>query len=226
MDQPTSGPSSNTSRRGFLGTTAAIGAGAIMSPLGTASPRWEKIESVPRKLIPTTSQPPVEFPSDIEFYRQAFRNWSGGIRIDDLWTCQPADAQEIVTLANWAAENGYTIRARGYSHNWSPIVVAQDTTLDTRVILLDMTANFTDMEMSQVSPPAVTVGAGASMVASVVDMVTEVNDASISLAAVCAWLSVGQTGHGLAAGHAAGGGHVPALICSGVSVGRDDSAAR
>ena len=163
MDQPTSEPSSNTSRRGFLGTTAAIGAGAIMSPLGTASPRWEKIESVPRKLIPTTSQPPVEFPPDIEFFRQAFRNWSGGIQIDDLWTCRPADANEVVTLANWAAENGYTIRARGYSHNWSPIVVAQDTTMDTRVILLDMTTNFVSMEMSQVSPPAVTVGAGASM---------------------------------------------------------------
>ena len=159
-----SGPNNQPapSRRAFLGTTAAIGAGAMVSPMATAAP-WEKVGPVPPKLIPETMGTPMNFPKEIPLFKQAFRNWSGGIQIDELWTCQPETADDLVTLANWAADHGYAIRARGYSHNWSPIVVTPESNLDTNVVLLDMTEHFTSMEMTAVSPAAVTVQAGASM---------------------------------------------------------------
>lgn len=162
MDQTNHDNHITPSRRAFLGTTAAISAGAMISPVATATP-WEQLDPIPPKADLATMAPPTNFPRDIPLFKQAFRNWSRGIQIDDLWTCQPTSVEDLITIANWAAENRYRIRPRGYSHNWSPIVVSPESNLGTRVILLDMTEHFKDMTMTQDWPPAVTVGAGASM---------------------------------------------------------------
>lgn len=55
--------------------------------------------------------------------QQAYQNWAGMIVIDSVWTCAPASANDVVTLANWAYANGYRLRAKGMSHNWSPILL-------------------------------------------------------------------------------------------------------
>ncbi|MGR7000852.1 hypothetical protein ACU686_26880 [Yinghuangia aomiensis] len=39
-----------------------------------------------------------------------------------LRTAVPATPQDVVTIANWARANGYRVRARGMSHNWSPVL--------------------------------------------------------------------------------------------------------
>jgi FAD/FMN-containing dehydrogenase len=50
------------------------------------------------------------------------------IVIDDVWTCAPKSASDVVTLANWAHANGYRLRASGMSHGWSPIVLPEGNT--------------------------------------------------------------------------------------------------
>ena len=89
------------SRRAFLATAAAAGAVA-----------W--VPAVPRHTASAqaTAAPPPNFPASIAVYQQAYQNWAGMIVIDDVWTCAPASAADVVTLANWAHANGYRLRAR------------------------------------------------------------------------------------------------------------------
>ena len=92
--------------------------------------------------------------------RERFRNWSRGIVVDDLWTCRPANGGELVKIVNWAARHGWRIRACGYSHNWSPLIVDPED-LDRDVVLVDMTAGLHGPRWWTIS--RVRVGAGTSM---------------------------------------------------------------
>ena len=49
-------------------------------------------------------------PAGLEVYRQAYRNWSGEIRADQLWTCAPRTVAEVVSAVNWAHGYGWRIR--------------------------------------------------------------------------------------------------------------------
>ena len=99
-----------------------------------------------------TSAAPPNFPSSIPLYQQAYQNWAGMIVIDSLWTCAPASAADVVTLANWAHANGYRLRAKGMSHNWSPIVLPAGSTGDGYV-LVDTTQHLTSVAVSAGSRP-------------------------------------------------------------------------
>lgn len=72
----------------------------------------------------------------------------------------------MITVANWAYENNYTLRANGYMHTWSPLTVAQGNTREN-VVLIDTTKNLVQMEMTTLSSNsatmAVKVQTGASM---------------------------------------------------------------
>ncbi|MEZ4216548.1 MAG: cholesterol oxidase substrate-binding domain-containing protein [Myxococcota bacterium] len=150
-DEPREG--APLSRRRFLASTAACAAAAV----------WTPVFRVRAANAGSGCAVPPGFPSGIPLYQQAFENWSGEIAIDDLWTCEPSTPAQVAQLANWAASQGFTLRARGFMHNWSPIHVTSDTTCNTRVVLLDMTSHFASMSVSSTSPPTVTVQAGASM---------------------------------------------------------------
>ncbi|MFD0385065.1 hypothetical protein ACFQ2B_31000 [Streptomyces stramineus] len=52
--------------------------------------------------------------------RQAFRNWSGEIVLDAVWTALPAGPADVVTLADWARAQGWRLRAKGMGHTWTP----------------------------------------------------------------------------------------------------------
>lgn len=134
-------------RRTFLAATGAAAAGG-----------WTRL--APALAGSIDADPPPGFPSGVDLFRERFRNWSRGIVVDDLWTCRPANGAELVRIVNWAARHGWRIRARGYSHNWSPLIVDPED-LDRDVVLVDMTAGFTGAEM--VDDLAVRVGAGTSM---------------------------------------------------------------
>ena len=134
-------------RRTFLAATGAAAAGG-----------WTRL--APALAGSIDADPPPGFPSGVDLFRERFRNWSRGIVVDDLWTCRPANGGELVRIVNWAARHGWRIRARGYSHNWSPLIVDPED-LDRDVVLVDMTAGFTGAEM--VDDLAVRVGAGTSM---------------------------------------------------------------
>src|SRR6266700_501677 len=95
------------SSRTFLAGAAA--AGALT---------WVPVFRVTPASAQATATPPPNFPAAVSVYQQAYQNWAGMIVIDTVWTCAPASAADVVTLANWAHANSYRLRAKGMSHNW------------------------------------------------------------------------------------------------------------
>src|SRR5919197_1264579 len=102
------------SRRRFLGEAAAFGAAAAWAPAFRLS------------VAQAQGSAPPQFPGGIPLYRQAFENWARDIHVEDLWTCAPREPADVVTLANWAAAHGWTLRARGMMHNWSLLAFLED----------------------------------------------------------------------------------------------------
>ena len=80
---------------------------------------------------------PPAFPSGIPLFQQAYKNWAGDIAVDGVWTCTPNAPAQVVTLANWARANGWRLRAKGSSHNWSPLSLAADGSDAANVVLVD-----------------------------------------------------------------------------------------
>ncbi|HSZ47234.1 MAG TPA: cholesterol oxidase substrate-binding domain-containing protein [Streptosporangiaceae bacterium] len=149
-----SGRSPHLSRRALL---AAAGAGAAGAALG-----WFPGIRVPAGRASTIPAPP-NFPSGISLYQQTYQNWSQQATIDDVWTCAPASDAEVVTLANWAYQNSYTLRASGFSHNWSPLVLPNGANVDN-VVLVNTTDSLTGITVSTSGSPAtVTAQGGVSM---------------------------------------------------------------
>jgi FAD/FMN-containing dehydrogenase len=108
--------------------------------------------------------PPSSFPTAIPIYLQAFKNWSGEIVLDAVWTAAPESPDEVVQIVNWAAREGYQIRARGNGHNWSPILVAPGTGCDSRVVLLDTRIHLNAVSIdTAATPPTVTAQCGILM---------------------------------------------------------------
>ncbi len=94
--------SGRPSRRAFVAGAAAAGALA-----------WIPVFRVSPASAQATSAAPPNFPSSIPLYQQAYQNWADMIVIDSVWTCAPASANDVVTLANWAYANGYRLPAAG-----------------------------------------------------------------------------------------------------------------
>ncbi len=117
------------SRRAFLAGAASAGAGLA----------WRPLFRIP------ASAADDGFPPAIERYQQAYENWAGAIRVDDAWTCAPASADDVVALADWAADHGWRLRARGAMHNWSPLVISEGETVP--VLLVDTTQHLTTMAL-------------------------------------------------------------------------------
>ena len=132
-------PPRRPSRRAFMAGAAAAGALAAWVPVFRVSPASAQ----------ATTSPPPNFPSSISIYQQAYQNWAGMIVIDDVWTCAPASADDVVTLANWAYANGYRLRAKGMCHGWSPLLLPSGST-GAGYVLLDTTQNLTSVSISGV----------------------------------------------------------------------------
>ena len=141
------------SRRALL---AGAGLGVAAASLG-----WIPGERIPAAIAQTST--PVNFPSGIDLYQQSFVNWAQQIDIPDVWYCAPSSAAEVVTLANWAYQNGYRLRAVGQGHNWSPLVLAPGESA-SNVVLVNLQDSLTSISINTSGSPAtVTVQAGATM---------------------------------------------------------------
>lgn len=138
------------SRRTFL-RSAGVAAAALWTPAFRVGPG--QAASCPA---------PAGFPDGIELYRQGYENWAGEIVVDDLWTCAPETARDVVRIANWALADGYRVRPRGMNHNWSPLTVTPGVDC-ANVILVDTTQHLRSMTVGAGDPPSVTVQAGATM---------------------------------------------------------------
>ena len=145
------GGSRHISRRGLL---AAAGA--------TAAFGWIAAGRIPASSASTIATPP-NFPSGIPLYQQTFTNWAQQISIANVWTCTPSSSADVVTLANWAYQNGYNLRALGCGHNWSPLVLFPGENA-SNVVLVNTTDNLTSVSINKsTTPVTVTAQAGTTM---------------------------------------------------------------
>lgn len=138
-----------TTRREFL-KTAVLGTGAAV---------WLPALRITPNDPTNEITPPPAFPTGIPLYRQGFENWAKEIVVDAVWTCTPANANDAVRVANWAAAHGYTVRARGSMHGWSPLAIPNGG--GANVVMLDTSALNGIAISRRGSAPTVTVGAGA-----------------------------------------------------------------
>jgi len=139
------------SRRRLMQGAAAAGVAA-----------WIPFEQIPaaHAALPT----PPSFPGGIPLFQQSYRNWSGGIAVDGVWTCTPSTPADVVTLANWARTNGWRLRAKGSSHNWSPLSLAVDGSDAANVVLVDTRTKLTAISVDTATS-RVRVQTGATMLA-------------------------------------------------------------
>ncbi|MGC9541491.1 cholesterol oxidase substrate-binding domain-containing protein [Streptomyces sp. UG1] len=131
-------------RRGLL-RTAALAAVPALSPVDPA----------------IAAQELPEFPAGVAPYRSAYRNWVGEITVDGLWACAPAGPDQVVDVVNWAWRHNWRVRARGSSHNWSPLTITPGTTSDAPVLVVDTAAHLTGLSLE--SPAAVRAGTGVTL---------------------------------------------------------------
>lgn len=112
------------SRRRALQGAAALGAAA-----------WIESHRIPAAsaALPT----PPSFPSGIALFQQAYTNWARDIAVAGVWTCTPTSPADVVRLANWARSQGWRLRPKGSSHNWSPLTLAADGSDASKVVLVD-----------------------------------------------------------------------------------------
>jgi FAD/FMN-containing dehydrogenase len=150
---------SSPSRRAFLGGAAVVLGGAAAS---AGALEWTPLFRVAPTSAQAASTPPPDFPPSVPVYKQAYRNWSGMIVIEDAWTCAPASDADVVTLANWAHANGFRLRAKGVGHGWSPLVLTPGSPTD-RYVLLDTTAHLTTVSVDAGPPATVTAQPGVTM---------------------------------------------------------------
>jgi hypothetical protein len=142
------------SRRGLL---AGAGAGAAAAALG-----WAGGIRIPASSASTIPTPP-NFPSGISLYQQTFVNWAQQIDIPSVWTCSPQSDADVVTLANWAHQNSYQLRALGMGHNWSPLVLYPRENV-SNVVLVNTTEYLTAVSInSSGTPVTVTAQGGTTM---------------------------------------------------------------
>ena len=133
------------SRRTMLRAAGAAALGAGLTPL------YE---------IPARAADLPTLPSGVSAYRGVFQNWAGEVVTDPLWTARVRSADQVVALANWASANGWRLRPTGFRHNWSPLTVADGTTSDAPVLLVDTRNGLTRLSLGS---GTVTVGAGVSL---------------------------------------------------------------
>ncbi|MER6209851.1 cholesterol oxidase substrate-binding domain-containing protein [Streptomyces sp. NPDC001642] len=143
--QPGNGSSAPWTRRGFLRSAAAL---AVVPVLLTADPAVAAAE------LP-------DFPAEVGLHRSAYRNWAGEITADGLWACAPTDADQVLSVVDWAWRHGWRIRPRGASHGWSPLTIESGTTSDAPVLLVDTAPHLTRMALD--SRSAVRAGTGVTL---------------------------------------------------------------
>jgi FAD/FMN-containing dehydrogenase len=147
------------SRRGLLaGAGAGIAAATLSTSLG-----WVPGTRIPAASAASTAASPPNFPSGISLYQQSFVNWAQQIAIPGVWYCSPQSDADVVTVANWAYQNGYRLRAVGMGHNWSPLVLKPGESA-SNIVLVNLADALTSVSInSSGSPVTVTAQCGVTM---------------------------------------------------------------
>ncbi len=152
------------SRRKFLQTAAGTAALGAAGALG-----WTSVG----RLSPAeaATAPPPNFPSSIPIYQELFANWSGEIVVQNVWTAVPASPNDVVSICNWAFQNGYRVRPRGMMHGWSPLTLPVGSN-GANMVLVDTTQHLTSVSIASGSPATVTAQTGVTMDTLLADLET------------------------------------------------------
>ncbi|GAA2617547.1 cholesterol oxidase substrate-binding domain-containing protein [Streptomyces tubercidicus] len=145
---------SSLTRRTLLTGAAAAGMAAAAG--------LQPAHRIPAGSAAATLTPPPDFPAGIPLAQQAFRNWSLEIVVEGVWTASARTPDDVVTLANWAHQHGYRLRARGKGHTWSPLVVPAGADTN-RTVIVDTTSHLTAVSVQGGNPGSVTAQAGATL---------------------------------------------------------------
>lgn len=108
---------------------------------------------------------PINFPPTIPIKTGNYRNWANALTVPNLWIAIPSNENDVVTLANWASQNKFKLRASGYMHNWSPLTVTKANSKQN-VVLVKTTVHLKNIHPPTLISPSkyeVTIQAGASM---------------------------------------------------------------
>lgn len=119
-------------KRDFIKTMSCLATvGAVATWLPTQ--QVEAMSVLPKERLPS-------FPTDIRAVKQRYENWSGESCLDNVWTIIPRNQEQVIRTVNWAAKQGYKVRAKGMSHNWSPILL-DDKNKTSKIVLIDMASH-------------------------------------------------------------------------------------
>jgi hypothetical protein len=106
------------------------------------------------------------FPAAIPLYLLPYSNWDQQIQYSNVPVCAPQSADDVVTVCNWAKDNGYQVRPRGVGHGWSPLTLPTNPATAAKVILVDLTKRLsqtTFLPAANGLPSRVRVGTGVTM---------------------------------------------------------------
>ena len=92
-----------------------------------------------------------------------YSNWSKTVVTKKVWTAAPKDEDELVSVCNWGADNGYLIRPKGIMHGLSPLTMSNQE--KEKVLLIDLTKYPCQPKVNpkSVYGPVVTVSTGTTM---------------------------------------------------------------
>lgn len=113
----------------------------------------------------SNSSAPPNFPTGIPVSQQTFENWAQMIDVPNIWTCVPQTEDDVVRVCNWAVGAGFTVRARGIMHTWSPLTITEGET-SGNVMLVDLTQNLNSITVTAAAggaPAQVVAQTGATM---------------------------------------------------------------
>lgn len=106
---------------------------------------------------------PPDWPAEIAIQPCAYVNWSLQIADASQWTAQPHSANDVATIATWAAGHNYKVRALGSHHNWSPLVLENGAPPEGNTVLVDTSGLKGKPVFTRGNPCTVTFGAGTTL---------------------------------------------------------------
>lgn len=125
-------------KRKFLKTMGSLAALGVVSTW-IPTQHVEAMQAVPTERL-------TDFPFDIRIIKQLYENWSGESRYEDAWTVVPTSQEQVIQAVNWAAKYGYKVRAKGMSHNWSPLML-DDQDKELKILLIDMASHINQVSI-------------------------------------------------------------------------------
>jgi hypothetical protein len=153
---------------------------------------------------PARSQPTPAGASDPFPNRVLFEDWSEYTAVANVAYVVPETAEDVVVVCNTAVKIGYTVRALGHSHNWSPLIVRPPAPPVPKVVLVD-TSKLNSMSAGVVDGQA-TFGTGTTLLAAT-QFLEQQNNHGASAAPGYSFLNMPTVGALTLGGILAVGGH-------------------